>query len=196
MGSGRLCRRSRPGPSFSCARAAGARKGKSRRRRDELALRWCQGELRAGSCFTGPRARADHESHPRRQRRQRTADRDRRDAAARAARGRGRDAAEHPVAADGARVRRRPADSGGRGQGREHRLADASLLPGRRRIRPALVRRISSCERSWRQSSSRRRSRSSRAASACSCSGSAKERSSDCTRRASSSGSGRRRFTC
>ncbi len=110
MGSGRLCRRSRPGPSFLRAHSA--------------MLYWL-------------RVRADHEAHPRRERRQRAVDRNRRDVAAPAARRRGRDAAEHEVVADGARFRRRPAHPGGRGQAREHRLADAPLLPRRRRVRPA-----------------------------------------------------------
>ena len=110
MGSGRLCRRSRPGPSFLRAHSA--------------MLYWL-------------RVRADHEAHPRRERRQRAVDRNRRDVAAPPARRRGRDAAEHEVVADGARFRRRPAHPGGRGQAREHRLADAPLLPRRRRVRPA-----------------------------------------------------------
>ena len=53
MGSGRLCRRSRPGPSFSCARLAST-KSESRRRRDEPA--WVAPRAADGGvtpCFTG-----------------------------------------------------------------------------------------------------------------------------------------------
>ena len=169
MGSGRLCRRSRPGPSFLRAHSA--------------MLYWL-------------RVRADHEAHPRRERRQRAVDRNRRDVAAPAARRRGRDAAEHEVVADRARFRRRPAHPGGRGQARRAPAGGCSATTSAQTSTSGAARRISSCGRSWRRSSSRRRSSSSGAASACSCSGSTKERSSACTRRASSSGSGRRRFTC
>ena len=154
------------------------------------------GQTRSHAMLYWLRARADHEAPPRRERRQRTVDCDRRDGAARTARRRGRDAPEREVLADGARVRRRTAHPGGRGQAREHRLADASLLPGRGRIRPA-------GSAAYPPPHDRRTSRgrfddrpSSGAVSRCSCLGSGKERSSDCTRRAFWSGSGRRRSTC
>src|SRR5581483_12181462 len=76
-------------------------------------------------------------SHVGRERRQRASDRAHRCRAARAPRGRGRDAACDPHIPRPARLPRLPPHPARRAEVREHRLADAELLPGPRRLRAA-----------------------------------------------------------
>src|SRR5581483_8756647 len=79
----------------------------------------------------------DQTAARRREPRERAADRGGGGAPAAAPRDRGSDAAPARLAADGARVRRDAADPPRGAEAREHRLADAAVLPGRRGVRPA-----------------------------------------------------------